>query len=302
LLAGCGGGGAAGDGDAGAAQAAARDASLRAAATAVVDLTTQAWRLSSDLQAAVLGAATAVEGISVCPYGGTVTAAWLRPPGDPAGGLLRRTADRCLAAYSPVTLIENGLSEVRIEQILVEDDRTFWRGALRHSDWSLGADAAVERRSGELDGEGVAHRAFASGQPMTMRLRGLTLQPVAGAGPAGRRVVVDALAVRREVVGSGVELYGLEGCARLSATGLDAELCVDAGSRIALLENVGPEQLTGRLRWNAGTPGGLDARLRVAPGGAAGSGRLRIELDLDRDGSFEAAATLDRTADIGLRL
>jgi hypothetical protein len=177
---------------------------------------------------------------------------------------------------------------------------TTWSGTVRWTGFRADLGSSVQTVSSTATGSGRILSASVQ-QPMSMELRGLVATRTPDALGRGATLGSSLLRVER-IPASPLDLYALEGCVSLTATGLAGELCIDAGSRIALVQNIGSEQLTGRLRWNAGTPGGFDARLRISPTGAAGSSALRVELDLDNNGSFETSATLDRYTDIGLRI
>lgn len=295
VLSGCGGGGGDSPAPPTPGPIAPADA-VNTAARATLDLVVPLWDLSLDLQIMVTTASLSTDGTRSCAFGGTRTTSWLRPVGDPAGGLLRRDTVNC--RDSELTT-ENGRLEITVHEYSAVTGGWRWRGEVRFTDWRIGGTDRETRRSGLASGEGTVFSSISLGQPMTMTLSGMTLQRLPNTRGTPTTLTVASMSVAREPSPSARDLYAITGCATFAATGVAGELCADAGSRIALLENVGTEQLTGRLRWNAGSPGGFDARLRASPVGAMA---LRVELDLDANGSFEAAATLDRTADIGLRL
>ena len=300
-LAACGGGGGSG-GDAGSptAPTSPTDA-LRWTAQAVMDLTESVWQQSFELQNSVITASLFNAGTFPCSEGGSVTRRWARPLGDPAGGLLEQTFNACAA----LGLVQNGRLDVTMLTAEALAEGTAWRGSVRYTDWRLTSARETLTRQGELSGEGTVYRSVTGGQPMAMTLNNQAFRQSTDA--LGRNTLFNSpvLTVQREVATPTRDLYAISGCTSLradataNAPALVGELCSDAGSRIALLENLGSEQLTGRIRWNAGSPGGFEAALRVTPSGATA---LRIELDLDNNGSFEASTTLDRSNDIGLRL
>jgi hypothetical protein len=117
---------------------------------------------------------------------------------------------------------------------------------------------------------------------LTLQLTGLSARRAPSALGLNTTLTRPLLRVERVMLhGEPVtrQQSALEGCLSFTATDLNAELCRRRQSRLGLLENLGSEQLTGRLRWNAATPGGFDNK-----------------------GSFEASAALDRGTEIGLRL
>ncbi len=297
-LAACGSGG--GDAGSDAAPTSPTDA-LRWTAQAVVDLTEGVWQQSFELQNSVVAASLHNAGTFACSEGGSVTRRWARPQGDPAGGLLEQTFNACGA----LGLVQNGRLDVTVQTAEPVTDGTAWRGSVRYTDWRLTSARETLTRQGELSGQGAVYRSVTAGQPMAMTLNNQAFRQSTDA--LGRNTLFNSptLAVQREVAAPTRDLYAISGCTSLRADAtanvpaLVGELCIDAGSRIALLENVGSERLTGRIRWNVGSPGGFEAALRVTPSGATA---LRIELDLDNNGSFEAATTLDRSTEIGLRL
>jgi hypothetical protein len=270
---------------------------LRLSAQAVMDLTELAWALSSDVQNTVVTAPSATAASVDCAQGGRAVTT-------------RPTQDLVRIEYQACRLIDTtfgGQVETDGAVVTVDADGTGWSGTVRFAQFSTIGNSLAYTVSAAATGAGFIDNVFtspASGQPMSMQVSGLTATRTPDALGRGATLSSALLRVERIPGETGVlrDLYALEGCVNFSAAGLAAELCIDAGSRIALLENVGPEQLAGRLRWNAGTPAGFDTRLRLSPAGAAGSTNLRVELDLDNNGSFETAATLDRSTDIGLRL
>ncbi len=266
-------------------------------ARAVMDLTELVWALSADAQNTLVTAPTVTPGTRSCAQGGrTVTT-------RPTATLLRIEHEGCR--------IDGLTSAGRVEaEDAVNRGDSFgstWMGTVRWAGFSLSGGGRTQAVSATAIGGGFIDNPFAAqirGQPLALILSGLTATRTPDALGRGATLASPFLRVDRFPIDVPLarDLYAIEGCATFSAAGLAAELCIDPGSRIALLENIGTEQLTGRLRWNAGSPGGFDARLRVTPAGAVGSTALRVELDLDHNGDFEAAATLDRTTDIGLRL
>lgn len=299
VLSACGGGGGGGESAAPAPPPAGVTPSqaLLIAAQAVMDLTELAWALSSDVQQAVLAApgASVVDG--PCAEGGRVTVT------RPTATLLRIDNQACGVGGLSVS----GLTEVESATVTAGSDGVNWGGTVRWTEHRVSSASGSSRTSATAIASGFVDSAFGSGgrgQPLTMQLSALTATRTPDALGRGATLTSALLSIGRIPATGGPtrDLHALLGCVTLTASGLNAELCIDGDSRIALLENVGTEQLTGRLRWNAGTPGGFDARLRATPGGAPGTTTLRIELDLDGNGSFEASATLDRTTDIGLRL
>jgi hypothetical protein len=301
FLSACGGGGG-GDGDATPAPPAPPAAiapadALRLTAQAVMDVTELAWALASDVQLQVSTAPTTTIANTNCTGGGTLRVS------RPSASLLRIDSLNC--SNGGVTF--NGLTEVESAVVTVASDGVDWSGSVRWTDYSVTTTSFSSRTSGTAVGTGFIESAFSSsgrGQPMTMQLSALTATRTPDALGRAATLTSPLFSVGRipSPVGPTRDLYALLGCVTITAAGVNAELCIEGGSQIALIENVGTEQLTGRLRWNAGTPGGFDARLRATPGGAPGTSTLRIELDLDGNGSFETSATLDRTTDIGLRI
>jgi hypothetical protein len=264
---------------------------LRTTAQAVMDVTELAWALSFDLQITTTTAPAETAGTRSCAQGGSNVVTRLR------ADLLRIEHQNCrIAGASFAGVVEADGATVSNDGVGV----TSWSGTVRWTGFRADVGSSVQTVSVSATGSGSI-RSAGSQQPMTMLLSGLSATRTPDA--LGRGATLSSAALRVERITAGIEdLYALEGCVSLTATGLVGELCIDAGSRIALVQNIGSEQLTGRLRWNAGTPGGFDARLRVSPAGAAGSSALRVELDLDSNGSFETSATLDRYTDIGFRI
>lgn len=269
---------------------------VRTAARSTLDLLVPLWDLSLDLQIMVTTAGLNTAGSRACAFGGTRTTTWLRPQGDPAGGLLRRETIDCRDNEATT---ENGRLDITVHEYSAVAGGWRWRGEVRFTDWRITSSGRETRRNGLASGEGTVFSSISLGQPMNMTVSGMSLLRLPNTGGPATTLTIASMGVARETAATTRDLYALTGCASLSATSVSAELCVDAGSRIALLENVGTEQLNGRLRWNAGTPAGFDARLRASPSGATA---LRVELDLDNNGSFEASATLDRSTEIGLRI
>lgn len=300
-LSACGGGGGGGGGSGSTPAPTSPAEALRWTAQAVVDLTEGVWQQGFELQNSVVTASLFNPGTFACSEGGSVTRRWARPLGDPAGGLLEQTFNACGA----LGVVQNGRLDVTVQTAEPVADGTAWRGSLRYTDWRLTGPRETLTRQGELSGQGAVFRSVSAGQPMAMALNNQAFRQSADALGRNTLFTSPALTVQREVAAPTRDLYAISGCTSLradataTAPALVGELCIDAGSRIALLENVGSEQLTGRIRWNAGSPGGFEAALRVTPSGATA---LRIELDLDNNGSFEASTTLDRSNDIGLRL
>jgi hypothetical protein len=293
VLSACGGGG---GGEPAAPAAAVTPAqALLSAAQSVMDVTELAWALAADVQQQVLTAPDAVVGDFACPGGGRLRVS------RPATDLLRLDSQDC----SNGGVSGSGVAEVEGASVTVGDDTVDWSGTVRWTERRITAAGGASRTSATAVGAGAVERVFGTrGQPLVLTLSTLNATRTPDALGRGATLTSALLRVERIPVPGGPsrDLYAIEGCVAIAAAGLDAELCIDAGSRIALLENIGGEQLTGRLRWNAGTPGGFEARLRATPGGTLGTTALRIELDLDGNGSFEASATLDRTTAIGLRL
>ncbi len=301
LLSACGGGG--GDGGPAPAPPPPPPAAItpaeavRLSAQAVMDLTALAWALSTDAQMAVVTAPAETVRTVDCAQGGRNVIT------RPAADLLRIEHQAC--AVGGVSF--SGLIETEGAVVTRDAEGTNWAGTVRWSAYRAAGASSTQTVSGQAVGSGFIEDAWGlrtRGQPLTLQLSALTATRTPDALGRGATLASSLLNVQRIPVDVPLarDLYALDGCVTITASGVAAELCVDAGSRIALLENLGDEQLTGRLRWNAGTPAGFDARLRVTPGGGAGSTTLRIELDLDGNGSYEAAATLDRSTDIGLRL
>jgi hypothetical protein len=181
---------------------------------------------------------------------------------------------------------------------------TDWSGSVRFVAYSIvtaGSSPRARVVTTSATGFGVINDA---GLPLTLQLSGLSATRTPSALGRDATLASPSLRVQRIPVDSGPtrDRYALEGCTTFTASGLAAELCLDAGSQIGLVENVADEQLTGRLRWNAGTPAGFDARLRITPAAGTDRNLLRIELDLDGNGRFEVGVTLNRSTDLGLRL
>lgn len=265
---------------------------LRLAGQATMDVAAMVWSLAFDVQNTLVLAPSETARTRACAEGGRTVLT------RPSAELLRIEHEACV-----ITGIRfNGRVEADGALVTADASGTAWAGTVRMTDFDIrigGSDPRSQRTSLTATGSGSVN---SSAQPLSLQFSALTVQRAPTA--LGRDAVLSSasLRVERIPVTSIRDLYAIEGCVGLAATGLAAELCLDAGSRIGLIENVGSEQLSGRLRWNAGTPGGFDARLRITPAGPAGSTGLRIELDLDNNGSFEASATLDRNTDIGLRL
>jgi len=265
---------------------------VRLSAQSVMDLTALVWSVSFDVQNSLVLAPLETPRTVACADGGRTLVT--RPA--PAVVRVEHEACRVLNSLTFGGVVEN--------EVAVPTPPDTWAGTVHMTAFSAnsaGTSPRTQTVSLVATGSGAVN---GLAQPLALQLSGLSARRSPSALGRDALLSSPSLRVVRVVVPGLVtrDLYALEGCVRFTATGLDAELCIDAGSRIGLVENVGTEQLTGRLRWNAGTPGGFDARLRITPGGAAGTFSLRIELDLDNNGSFEAAATLDRSNDIGLRL
>lgn len=294
-LSACGGGGG-GDTPAPPAAIAPADA-LRLAAQAVMDVAELAWALSFDLQNTVVSAPGETVRDVACAQGGRTVVS------RPAAGLLRIEQQGCQLAG----ITADGRVEAEDAVVSADADGTSWVGTVRWAAYSVADGSRAQRVSATVTGSGFVENVAGTrtrGQPMSMQFSALSATRTPDALSRGATLASAALRVDRQPANLALarDLYALNGCVGITAPGVAAELCLDAGSQIALLENVGSEQLSGRLRWNAGTPGGFDARLRATPGGAPGTSTLRIELDLDGNGSLESSATLDRTTDIGLRL
>ncbi len=294
LLAACGGGG---GGDTPAApppSAAITPAeAVRLTAQSVMDLTALAWSVSFDVQNSLVLARHETPRTVACADGGRTLVT------RPAPAVLRVEYEACRVLNS---LTFGGVVE---SEVAVPTPPDTWAGTVRmiaFSADSAGTSPRTQTVSLVATGSGAVNGRT---QPLTLQLSGLSARRSPSA--MGRDVTIASplLGVERvdEVQRTASEqLYAFDGCVTFTATGLNAELCIDAGSQIALLENNDTEQLTGRLRWNAGKPGGFDARLRITLANLSGRTALRVELDLDNNGSFETAATLDRITDIGLRL
>lgn len=267
---------------------------LRLTGQAVMDTATLVWSLAADVQNTLVTAPAETPRTAACGGGGRTVVT------RPTPALLRIEHEAC--TLSGVTF--GGRVEAEGAVVTLGLDGTNWEGTVRMAGFSAtsgGSSPRSQLASLTASGNGsVSTRA----QPLTLQFTGLSARRSPSALGRDATLASPSLRVERLPARSGPtrDLYALEGCVSFTASGLAAELCLDAGSRIGLVENVGDEVLTGRLRWNAGTPGGFDARLRITPAGAVGSSGLRIELDLDGNGSFETAATLDRSTDIGLRL
>jgi hypothetical protein len=289
VLAGCGGGG---GGDPAPAPPAANPTAeqLRLAGQATMDVAALAWSLAADVQNTLVFAPSEAARTVACEGGGRTVVT------RPVAGLLRIDHEACVVAGIALGV------RVEAEDAIVSSGAkgTAWSGTVRMNEFSTSSGGSSPRsRTLAATGSGSVS---STSQPLTLQLSGLSARRSPSA--LGRDAVLGStsLRVQRVPVSTTRDLYALEGCVTFTAPGLVAELCLDAGSRIGLIENVTDEQLSGRLRWNAGTPGGFDTRLRITPGGATGSTGLRIELDLDNNGSYETSATLDRNTDIGLRL
>jgi hypothetical protein len=292
VLSACGGGGGGGEKPPPPPGPISQAEALRLAGQAVMDVTTVAWALSFDVQNTLVTAPGEAVRTASCPQGGRTLVT------RPGTGLLRIEHEAC--RFGDLTF--GGLVEADGAMVKVDSTGTQWSGTVRMNNFSAittGSSPRSQTLSVTATGAGtVSTRA----QPLTLQLSGLVARRTPSA--LGRDATLTSAALRvQRIPGALDDLYALEGCVALSASGLAAELCIDAGSRIGLVQNVADEQLTGRLRWNAGTPAGFDARLRISPP-AGGTDRnvLRIELDLDNNGSFEASVSLDRSTGIGLRL
>lgn len=265
---------------------------LRLSGQAAMDVTAMAWSLAADVQNTLVTAPSETERTLACAGGGRTRVT------RPAASLLRIEHEACVIAG----LGFSGRVEAEDAVVTRDSAGTAWSGTVRMVDFGIRSEGSSPRSqtlSVVATGSG---RVASSTQPLLLQLSGLTVRRSPTALGRDATLTSASLRVERIPVSSIRDLYGLEGCVALAAQGLAAELCIDAGSRIGLIENVADERLTGRLRWNAGSPGGFDARLRITPGGGLGTTSLRIELDLDNNGSFETSATLDRNTDIGLRL
>lgn len=296
LLSACGGGG--GDAPEPPPPAAITPAeALRLAAQAVMDVTELAWALSFDVQNTVVTAPAETVRDVACAQGGRNVVT------RPTSTLLRIEHQGCQI----LGLTVNGRVETEGATVTLESDGTSWSGAVHWAAFSLAGSSSTQVVSATVTASGFVESAFGTrtrGQPLTMQFSALTATRTPDALGRGATLASSALRVDRLPVNVALsrDLYALNGCVSITASGVVGELCLDAGSQIALLENVGTEQLSGRLRWNAGTPGGFDGRVRATPGGGPGTTSLRIELDLDGNGSLEASTTLDRVTDIGLRI
>ena len=288
FLSACGGGG--GDSPAPPPAAITPAEALRSTAQAVMDVAELAWALSSDLQLTATTAPFEAARTLSCAQGGSNVLTRPRPD------LLRIEHQNCRIGG----VLFGGVVEADGATASTDAGITTWAGTVRWTGYRADLGSSVQTVSGTATGSGRILSVSVQ-QPMSMELRGLVATRTPDALGRGATLGSSLLRVER-IPASPLDLYALEGCVSLTATGLAGELCIDAGSRISLVQNIGSEQLTGRLRWNAGTPGGFDARLRVSPAGAAGSSALRVELDLDSNGSFETSATLDRYTDIGFRI
>ncbi len=294
LLSACGGGGGGGESPPAppAPPAAVTPAeAVRLAGQAVMDVTELVWALSADVQNTLVTAPSERERSADCPQGGRNSTT------RPSATLLRIDYEACRIDG----LLFGGRVEAQDALVTLDGAGTHWGGTVRFVAFGVAGNGRSQTVSTTAVGSG---RVQGAGQPLALQFSSLQATRTPDALGRGATLSSTLLSVERIPAPSGPirDLFALLGCVTFTAAGLNAELCIDAGSRIALLENVGTEPLSGRLRWNVGTPGGFDARLRATPGGAPGSTSLRIELDLDGNGSFEAAATLDRVTDIGLRL
>lgn len=290
LLSGCGGGG--GDPAPTPPATTTPAEALRLTAQATMDVTAMVWSLAADVQNTLVTAPSETERTLACSGGGRTLVT------RPAADLLRIQHEACVISG----LAFNGRIEAEGATVTRDSAGTAWSGTVRMVDYGIRSEGSSPRSqmlSVVATGSG---RVASLSQPLALQLSGLTVRRSPTA--LGRDATLSSASLQVERIPSGVirDLYGLAGCVAFAAQGLAAELCLDPGSRIGLVENVGGEQLTGRLRWNAGQPGGFDARLRITPGGGPGTFALRVELDLDNNGSFEASALLDRSTDIGLRL
>ena len=266
---------------------------VRLTAQSVMDLTALAWSVSFDVQNSLVLARFETPRTVACADGGRTLVT------RPAPAVLRVEYEACRVLNS---LTFGGVVE---SEVAVPTPPDTWAGTVRmiaFSADSAGTSPRTQTVSLVATGSGAVN---GLAQPLTLQLSGLTARRSPSA--LGRDVTIASPLLRVGRVDevqhpASEQLYALDGCVTFTATGLNAELCIDAGSQIALLQNSGTEQLTGRLRWNADTLGGFDARLRITPANSSGRTALRVELDLDNNGSFETAATLDRIIDIGLRL
>ena len=290
LLSGCGGGG--GDPAPTPPATTTPAEALRLTGQAAMDVTAMAWSLAADVQNTLVTAPSETERTLACSGGGRTLLT------RPAADLLRIQHEACVISG----LAFNGRIEAEGATVTRDPAGTAWSGTVRMVDYSIRSEGSSPRSQTINVVATGSGRVASFSQPLVLQLSGLTVRRSPTA--LGRDATLTSASLRVERIPTGVvrDLYGLEGCVAFTAQGLVADLCLDTGSRIGLVENVADEQLTGRLRWNAGQPGGFDARLRITPAGGPGTFALRIELDFDNNGSFEAAATLDRSTDIGLRL
>lgn len=266
---------------------------VRLTAQSVMDLTALVWSVSFDVQNSLVLAPLETPRTVACANGGRTLVT------RPAPAVVRIEHEACSVLNS---LTFGGVVQ---SEVTVPTPPDTWAGTVRmiaFSADSAGTSPRTQTVSLVATGSGAVNGLK---QPLTLQLSSLSARRSPSA--LGRDITIASPLLRIERVDelqrpSSEQLYALNGCVTFTATGLTAELCIDAGSQIALLENADAEQLTGRLRWNGGTPGGFDARLRITPANSSGRTALRVELDLDNNGSLETAATLDRITDIGLRL
>lgn len=267
-----------------------------------MDVTELSWWLATEVQTQVVAEPMSSVGAVTCTFGGKTVIERPKP------SLLVINQNDCGFAKS---LRLSGRLEVEDAKRQPSQSGVAWEGAVRFIDYRY---AYAESTSFERDttaviaGGGFVSNSlyFSPGMPLTLEVASLTSQRKPDAVGLNARLTSSALRVLRlpdsnASVGSMVKLdsFGIEGCVVLTTADANAELCFDTGSQMALLKNDETGLATGRIRWSPSSAKGFEGKFRISP---SGQSALRVELDLDGDGSYEASASLDRTVDVGLRL
>lgn len=270
-------------------------------ARALFDIARTTAFLSSDVQNIIVFASTLMargDRSEACDQGGSLQTTVVRAANHPDGPLLRQQFNDCRTGG----LWLRGSTETSYTRRVTDSADQPWAGSVRFIEYRIDSltGAARQRRYNGLAAAQGSLGISGGAQGRQMRLTDFTLED--NPDTLGRGGLVSTTArfdVRREPGALG-DPYTLEGSWSFNGGTLAAAITLDAGSQVALVENVGTEALRGRIVWRDTVVPSFDARFVLRP--ASTRTALRVEIDIGADGSVDRDVVLDRYGASGIGL
>lgn len=233
-----------------------------------------------------------------CDQGGSLQTTVVRGASHPDGPLLRQQFTDCRTGG----LWLRGSTEVSYSRRVTDATDQPWAGSVRFIEYRIDSLVGTPRQR-RYDGLATAEGALGAGgtlQGRSMRLTSFTLEDNPDTlGRGGLISSTQRFDVRRTPGALG-DPHSLEGLWLHNGGTLAVSTWLEPGSQVSLVENTGTETLRGLINWRDITVPSFDARFTLAP--ATGRTAVRVQLDVNADGSIERDGVLDRYGRDGIGL